>query len=309
VRILFFGTPAFAVASLEALLRGPDEVVGVVSQPDKPRGRGRNPEPPPVAESARAAGLRVFQPPRLHAPDSLESFRALCPDLVVTAAFGRLLRRALLDLPAHGCLNVHASLLPRHRGAAPVTRAILDGDDWTGITVFRLDEGMDTGPLLAQRAERIRANDTTGSLTARLALLGGETLRDACDAIRSGDPRYIPQAEDLATYAPLLSKEDGRLDFAFPADQCERFVRAMTPWPGTTSSAREESLRILELAPLDLLDGGRPHGEVLAVDPFPVIATRPGRVRLLRVQAAGKREMDASEWARGFRLRVGERLG
>ncbi len=309
MRILFLGTPAFAVPSLDALLRGPDEVVGVVSRPDKPRGRGLKPEPPPVVETARAAGLPVFQPVNLHAPEVLDSLRALRPDLAVTAAFGRLLRRSLLDLPAHGCLNVHASLLPRHRGAAPVTRAILDGDAWTGITIFRLDEGMDTGPLLAQRAERIHPDDTTGSLSARLALLGGEVLREACGAIRSGNARFIAQAEELATCAPLLSKEDGRCDFARPADQWDRFVRAMTPWPGATSSVRGESLRILDIALVDLLDGGHPAGDVLALDPYPIVASRPGRVRLLRVQASGKREMDAAEWARGFRLRAGERLG
>ncbi len=309
MRILFLGTPAFAVPSLEALLRGPDTVVGVVSQPDKPRGRGLKPESPPVVETARAAGLPIFQPVKLHAPESLDQLRALAPDLAVTAAFGRLLRRSLLDLPVHGCLNVHASLLPRHRGAAPVTRAILDGDAWTGITVFRLDEGLDTGPLLAQRTERILPDDTAGSLAARLSVLGAGVLREACDAIRSGRERFLPQEEELATYAPLLRKEDGRCDFAHPADLCERFVRAMTPWPGASSSVRGESIRLLKLAPLDLLGSGRPAGEVLALDPLPIVATRPGRVRLLRVQASGKREMDASEWARGFRLQAGERIG
>jgi len=309
VRILFLGTPDFAVPSLEALLRGPDEVVGVVSQPDRPRGRGRKSEPPPVVEAARATGIPVFQPDKLHGSESLDALRALRPDLAVTAAFGRFLRRSLLDLPPHGCLNVHASLLPRHRGAAPITRAILDGDAWTGITIFRLDEGMDTGPLILQRVERILPDDTTGSLTTRLALLGGVALREACDAIRSGHARFLPQAEELATYAPLLSKDDGRCSFDRPADLCERFVRAMFPWPGASARARGEALRLLRVEPLDLIDPARPAGEVVAVDPYPVVAARPGRVRLVRVQAAGKREMDAAEWARGFRLAIGESLG
>ncbi len=308
MRILFLGTPEFAVPSLETLLAGPDSVVGVVSQPDRPRGRGLRREVTPVAGAAREAGVPLFQPEKLHSAEFLEALRALDIDLAVTAAFGRLLRPALISLPRHGCLNVHASLLPRHRGAAPIARAILEGDALTGITIFRLDEGMDTGPLLLQGFEPIRGDDTQATLAERLARLGAELLREACDRIRSGSARFRPQEEEGASYAPTLRKEDGRCDFSRPADQIDRFVRAYHPWPGAFAKVRGTAIRLHRVRPLDRIDSGAPPGTVLGFDPHPVLAARPGRIAIARVQAEGKREMDADAWARGFRLEVGERF-
>lgn len=308
MRIVFFGTPDFAVPSLEALIAGPDEPVAVVSQPDRPRGRGLHPEPTPVARHARAAGLTILQPAKLHSAETLGVLRALAPDLIVTAAFGRILRPLLLEIPKHGCLNVHASLLPRHRGAAPIPRAILDGDSWTGITIFRLDEGMDTGPILLQRSERIHPDDTTASLSARLARIGGEALLEACDRIRGSAARFLPQDGERATYAPMLTKDDGITSFARPPDQLDRLVRAFEPWPGASVPLRGDRLRLARVEPLDFLERPDPPGTVLACDPALIVAVLPGAVRLLRVQAPGKKEMDGSSWARGARLRVGERL-
>jgi methionyl-tRNA formyltransferase len=309
MRILFLGTPEFAVPSLASIIEGPDTVVGVVSQPDRPRGRGLQPLPPPVARLAREHGIEVHQPKRLHTPEMLEALRALKPDLIVTCAFGKILRRSLLDLPPEGCVNVHASLLPRHRGAAPIPRMILDGDPWTGVTIFRMDEGMDTGPILLQRLERMPPDATAGSLTDRLSHLGGLALQDALTRIRSKTARYVPQQEDGVTYAPRLSKEDGRIDWAQPADRLERFVRAMDPWPAAKTEVRGSPLRIASLEPVDLIPGDATPGTILSLDPDPVIAARPGCVRLDRVQAAGKKEMAASAWARGARLRLGESFG
>jgi methionyl-tRNA formyltransferase len=309
MRILFFGTPDFAVPSLRSLIEGPDEVVGVVSQPDRPRGRGLQPLPPPAAHLAREHGIVVHQPKRLHAPEMLDALRALRPDLIVTCAFGKILRSSLLELPPEGCINVHASLLPRHRGAAPIPRAILEGDSWTGITIFRMDEGMDTGPMLLQRLERIPPEATSGTLTERLADLGGLAVREAVEQIRSKTARYIPQADEGITHAPRLSKEDGRIDFAQPADRLERFVRAMDPWPAARTVVRGQPLRIASLAPVDLIPIEAAPGTILSLDSAPLVAARPGRVRLLRVQAAGKKEMEAAAWSRGARLRVGESLG
>jgi methionyl-tRNA formyltransferase len=308
VRILFFGTPAFAVPSLESLLAGSDEVVGVVSQPDKPRGRGLKPEPTPVACCARAAGVPLHQPDRLNDEPFLLRILELEPDLGVTCAFGRILRPALLKIPRLGFLNVHASLLPRHRGASPISRAILEGDSWTGVTIFRLDEGMDTGPVLLQRIERIRPDDTTGALSDRLARLGASALCDACEGIRSGRANYTPQPIEGVTHAPLLRKEDGVISWARPADQIERFVRAMNPWPGASTRFRGQPLKLLDVDLVDLLPPGETPGVLLASDPFPVVAALPGRIRLRRIQPAGRKEMDADSWGRGARLEAGESL-
>ncbi|MBD3160562.1 MAG: methionyl-tRNA formyltransferase, partial [Candidatus Eisenbacteria bacterium] len=264
MRILFFGTPGFAVPALERLLEGPDTVAGVVSQPDRPSGRGLRTEPTPVARRAREAGVPLLQPEKLRAAGTLEELRALRPDLIVTCAFGRILRPSLLELPVHGCLNIHASLLPRHRGAAPVVRSILDGDLWSGITIFRLDEGMDTGPMLLQRMERILPDDTTGSLTDRLALLGGTAIREACDRIREGSATFVPQEEHGATYAPRLRKEEGELSWSRPADQIERFLRAMDPWPGCRTRHAGRPLRVAAVEPLDRIPLEEPPGTILS---------------------------------------------
>ncbi len=308
MRVVFFGTPEFAVPALEALIEGPDEVLAVVSQPDRPQGRGLRSEPTPVARCARERGIRLLQPERLHDPAVLGELRDLSPDLIATAAFGRILRPSLLGIPKEGCLNVHASLLPRQRGAAPIPRVILDGDAWSGITIFRLDEGMDTGPILLQKIEPVRPDDTTARLTARLAELGAEALLEACARMRLGTARFFPQDEDGATYAPMLSKEDGLTTFARPAEHLDRVTRAFDPWPGAHVPMRGALLRLARIEILDFIPRPDPPGTVLAFDPMPVVATLPGRVRLLRVQAPGKREMDGDAWARGVRLAVGDKI-
>jgi methionyl-tRNA formyltransferase len=308
VRVVFLGTPDFAVASLDALLRGPDEVVAVVTQPSRPQGRGLASVPTPVAARAAEAGVPVLAPEKLHTPEVIASLRGFAADLFVTCAYGRILRRSILELPALGSWNVHASLLPRLRGASPIPRAILEGDAWTGVTIFQLDEGMDTGPLLLQKMERIRPDDTTGSLSERLSLLGANALCEACDAIRSGNARLRPQDDAHASHAPILAKEDGLLSWNRPADLIERFVRAMDPLPGATARFRGQPLRIRSARPLDLLPCEAPPGTLVALDPAPTVAALPGRIALAEVQAAGRRAMSAADWARGVRPEIGESL-
>ncbi len=261
-----------------------------------------------MVRRAREAELSIFQPKRLHSSESLDAFRKLDIDLAVTCAFGRILRPSLLELPREGCINVHASLLPRHRGASPIPHTILAGDPWTGITIFRLDEGMDTGPILLQRLMPVAPATTCGTLSDDLAELGGVALAEALSQIRGGKTRYLPQPEEGATYAPRLEKGDGRCNWAQPADRIERFIRAMTPWPGARSVFHRQPIRIAAVEPVDLLPQESEPGTVISLSPSPILAALPGSIRLTRVQPPGKKEMEASAWARGARLDVGMRF-
>jgi methionyl-tRNA formyltransferase len=313
-RIVFMGTPAFAVASLQALLQQ-HTVAGVVTQPDRPAGRGRQVVEPAVKQAARAAGVPIIQPRRLREPEAMAQLRAWAPDVIVVAAFGQILRPEVLDLPPHGCLNVHASLLPRHRGAAPVAAAILAGDAETGITLMRMDAGLDTGPLLAQARLPIAPDDTTQTLTDRLAPLGGQLLAEKLPRYLAGELPAQPQDEAAATYAAQLKKEDGHLDFARPAIELERRVRAFQPWPGAFAWWPEAEppgelrpLKILRAAALDDALDGAPPGTVAATTRGPAVASGEGALLLLEVQPPGKRPMPAADFARGARGFLGARL-
>jgi methionyl-tRNA formyltransferase len=316
VRILFCGTPDFAALALEALLASLHQVVGVVSQPSRPQGRGLRPEDPPAVVRAREAGVPVFQTQRLHAPSTLEELKALTPELIVTAAFGRILKAPLLNLPPRGCWNVHASLLPRHRGASPVTAALLAGDAWTGVTVFKLDEGVDTGPVLLQEMTPIGPEETAGELTDRLARLGGRLLVEALDLEEQG--RLIPRAQPPwgATVSPILTKEDGRIPWDRPADQIHRLVRAVSPWPGAYTFLGGKRLRIHRLRPLHLLEVPDPADPARPAPPGTIVpaaggigvACRPGLALLCEVQSEGKRRQEVKEWLRGNRADIGQRL-
>ncbi len=305
------GTPEFARTVLEGLLEAGEPVVAAVSQPDRPRGRNPRPQPPPVAELARERGIELVQPERLRGnADFLDWLRAHRPDVVAVAAYGKILPAEVLAVPALGCLNVHASLLPRHRGAAPIQHAILAGDETTGVTIMRMDEGLDTGDVLWTRELPIEPGETADRLGTRLAALGAEALVEALGRLRRDGLVPQPQDEDRATYAPRLRKGDGRIDWTRPADYLERQVRAMHPWPGTTTQWNGKPLKILP--PVRVVRGAEPGarpGEVLDVGPPIVVAAGSGALAVQRVQPAGKRPMDAADFVRGYRLRVGEVLG
>jgi methionyl-tRNA formyltransferase len=309
-RIVFMGTPDFAVAILRALTQA-HTVAGVVTQPDRPAGRGRRLEPLPVKQFAVEAGLPVIQPQRLREPEAMAQLEAWAPDLIVVAAFGQILRPAVLDLPARGCLNVHASLLPRHRGAAPIAAAILAGDAETGITIMRMDPGLDTGPILAQRSLAIETTDTSGTLAKRLAPLGATLLVEVIPDYLAGRLLPIPQDGSLATYAPQLKKEDGKLDFTRPAYELERRVRAFAPWPGAYAdwpdpAGGPRTLKVLRAGVLEHRVGTA--GEVVATPQGPAVGTDSGALLLLEVQPPGKRPMPATDFARGARGFIGSRL-
>ena len=302
------GTPSFAVPVLAALIRA-HVVTGVVTQPDRPAGRGRQVVEPAVKQFAREAGLPVIQPRRLREPEALAQLQTWAPDLVVVAAFGQILRPDVLSLPPHGCLNVHASLLPRHRGAAPIAAAILAGDPETGATIMRMDEGLDTGPILAQAHLAIHSDDTSQSLAERLAPLGAALLLDVIPAYLDGRLAPVAQDQSVASYAPQLKKEDGHLDVTRPAVELERRVRAFTPWPGAfvlwsePGSSDARPLKILRASALGerLADAG----EIVDTAQGPAVGCDASALLLLEVQPPGKRAMPARDFARGARGFIG----
>ncbi len=297
-RIVFMGSPDFAVPTLQALAAA-YPVVGVVTQPDKPAGRGRKPTPPPVKRAAEALGIPVIQPRRLRRPEAFDALQAWQPDLIVVAAYGQILRPNVLALPRYGCINVHASLLPRWRGASPIQHAILHGDRETGITIMLMDEGMDTGPILSQQALPIAPDDTAATLSARLADLGARLLLGTLPGYLRGEIRPRPQPEEGVTYAPLLKKADGRLDFGQPAETLARQVRAFNPWPGAFTEWKSQPLKVHRAHAADLPTPGA--GVRLIVEGRPAIGTAEGVLVLDEVQPAGKKPMRGEDFLRGAR--------
>jgi methionyl-tRNA formyltransferase len=308
-RSLFFGTPAFAVPSLEAL-HAVSEVAGVVCQPDKPSGRGMTLAPPPVKVRAGELGLDVVQPTKLKTGDFAAWVRERKVDVALVAAYGRILPKDVLEGPRLGMVNVHASLLPRYRGAAPITWAVVNGETETGITLMVLDEGMDTGAMLEAFPTPIGPDETAGEVSARLATLGGE-------AVTRGLPRYVaggytPRAQDhaKATLAPMLKKEDGVLDFAKPARKVHDHVRGMNPWPGAQTTLRAKLLKVHRTRVSDAARPGAQPGEVILADKSRVlVACGEGAVELVTVQLEGKRAMSAPDLVMGRAIAQGDILG
>jgi methionyl-tRNA formyltransferase len=304
MRVAFMGSPDFAVPSLERLLADGHAVSLVVTQPDRPAGRGQALRPPAVKTAALRAGLALLQPERLADPAILAALRAARPDAIVVVAFGQFLPRAVRELPPQGCLNVHASLLPRYRGAAPIARAIMAGDVETGVTIMRVEARMDAGPTLLRRVCAIHPDDDAGSLHDRLAPLGAEALGTALDLLARGQAAWLPQDEGLATSAPKLTDADCRLDLGRESQRLANQVRGLSPAPGAHLALDGgRRLKVLRAAPRPL--AGLP-GVVLAVeDGALVVGAGGGALALLEVQPQGKRRMAGAEYARGRRLGVG----
>ncbi len=304
MRVLFYGTPRFALPTLDALLAG-HEVVGVVTQPDRPAGRGQRVAPPPVKARATAAGVPVLQPERLRDPAWLEPLRALRAEVAVVVAFGQILPKAVLDAPARGSINVHASLLPRYRGAAPIAWAIIRGETETGITTFQMDEGMDTGAMLRQARTPIRPGETAGELAERLARLGAEVLTETLARLDSITP--TPQRQEEATLAPRLKKSDGHLDWREPARALVGRIHGCNPWPGAVTLAPGGRLLIWRATAVDADPGAPPGTLVGAAEDFRV-AAGAGTVAPIEVQPENRRALAWRDYLRGARLRPGDRL-
>ena len=310
MRVALFGSPTFALPVLDALL-AKHEVALVASQPDKPAGRGNKLTPPPVAIRARELGVRLEQPPRLKRNEGFfELVRSLELDVAITAAYGKILPQILLDIPRHGFLNVHASLLPKYRGAAPIQWALINGETETGISIMQTEAGLDTGPVRLERRLPIDPDDTSLTLFDKLSVLGADTLTDALDKLERGELPSCLQNDAEATVAPLLSKDDGRIRWDETATQLYNRYRGVFAWPGSFTVHDKKPLKIAQLSVVAGMNSSAQPGEVIATFPQGItVQCGAGVVLLESVQPAGKPKMPASSWANGYGVRVGTRLG
>jgi methionyl-tRNA formyltransferase len=319
--LVFMGTPQFALPSLRALVEAGYEILAVYTRPDRPAGRGLRPQPPPVKVLAQELGLPVRQPQSLRRPEAVEELRQLRPEVIVVCAYGEILRRAVLEIPPRGIVNVHPSLLPRHRGPSPIQAAILCGDQETGVTIMLMDEGMDTGPILAQATLPIEPLDTSGTLSEKLSHLAARLLVETLPRWLKGEISPTPQDHSRATVTRLLQKKDGLLDWQLPAHQLWRAVRAYNPWPGAYSYAAGELIFIWRAWPL-AIDSGHPPGTVVPLAREEAAAvpqeagqaafgvqTGRGILAVIEAQRAGRKSLPSHEFLRGMPQLLEQRLG
>ncbi|WP_395717553.1 methionyl-tRNA formyltransferase [Prosthecobacter sp.] len=308
MRVLFIGTGDIGLPSLEWLLSTPKhEVVGVVTQPDKPVGRKQVLTPPQIKVRAQAAGIPVIQPPKIrHAVEELKAFNA---NVAIVVAYGQILSRAVLDVPKFGCLNIHASLLPRHRGAAPIQAAIRDGDAETGVTIMFMDEGLDTGDILLMKRLRIAAEDTGGSLHDKLALQAPAALEEALDLLATGHPPREKQDDAKATHVRKLTRQDGRIDWTCPAIELDRLIRAFTPWPGTFCMLKDTQMKIHRAQAIPEANACPSPGTIVSTNANGIVVScGDGLLNLLEVQIEGGRRLSAADFLRGHPLEAGDVL-
>lgn len=311
MKILFMGTPDFAAEILQGLIDGGHEIVLAVTQPDRPKGRSAKAAPSPVKQCALAHGIPVFQPRRIKAPEAVEELRSFQAQVCIVAAFGQILSQEILDMPPYGCLNVHASLLPRYRGASPIQHAILAGEAVTGVTVMQMDAGLDTGDMLLKRTVPIEKTQDAESLSRKLAEAGKEAILETLRLLPQG--KLIPekQRQEESSYAPLLEKSMGEIDFSKSAEEIDRQIRAMTPWPSAYTQYQGRQLKIWKEEPLagETGSGGAP-GEILETGKdFVTVAAGNGALRILELQIEGKKRMSVRDFLSGVRMQPGERLG
>jgi len=303
MRLVFLGTPAFAVPTLEAMARAGHEVAAVITQPDRPRGRGQHPAPPPVKEAALRLGFPVYQPERVRRPEAVEYLRGMAAEAMVVVGYGQIIPQSVIDLAPKGILNVHASLLPKYRGAGPVQWAIVNGETRTGVTTMRIDAGLDTGDMLLKAETGIGPEEDAIELGKRLAVLGADLLVETLARLDSIVPEKQDPAE--ATWAPLLKKEDGRIDWSLPAQAIHNRVRGLQPWPGAQTWFRGVPLSIWKSR---VAHGNGVPGAILATRPL-VVAAGQGALELLEVQTEGRKRMPAADFVNGHRMHENDRLG
>lgn len=306
--IVFMGTPQIAAVTLEQLIQGPDPVAGVVTQPDRPAGRGQKSIPSPVRRVAENHGIPVVAPEKIRAPEFLKTLMGWRPEIFVVVAYGRILPKTILDLAPYGCLNVHYSLLPKYRGAAPAAWTIINGESTTGVTTMKLVEKMDAGPIYLQEATEVASGETTGSLQAKLTPIGARLLRETLRRLQEGLLMPQEQDESAATFAPILKKEDGLIQWDQPAMMIERRVRGFEPWPGTYSHIGEKLLKIHRVNVVAADTKGSP-GEVMRADAGGLwVATSSGFLGLEEVQLENRKRLSGVDFLRGARIKPGDRL-
>ncbi len=307
IRTVFMGTPDFALDTLQGLIESGVQMVGVYTQPDRPKGRGKKLAAPPVKELALQHEIPVFQPQKLRDEEAVKQLRSLSPDLIVVVAYGQILPQAVLDIPKYGCINVHASLLPRHRGAAPINKAIIDGDPMTGVTTMMMDIGLDTGDMLVKKSLPIHPEETAGQLHDRLAPLGREAMEETLARLCAGTLVREKQDDNLSTYASMMKKEDGLIDWSRDARQIHNLVRGLDPWPSAYTLLDGQTLKV---AKTRCVDGQGEPGQVLEANGDTVIvACGQGALQLGALQLPGKKMLCAADFLRGRGLEKGARLG
>lgn len=303
MKTVFMGTPDFAVGALRRLAEDGHEILAVVTQPDKPQGRKMVLTPPPVKQEALRLGLEVYQPRRVREPECIEYLTRLQPEVIVVAAFGQIIPKAILDLPKYGCLNIHASLLPKYRGAAPIQWAIIDGEKETGVTIMRMDEGLDTGDMLTKKVVLIEDDETGGSLFDKLSQAGAELLSETLTTLAKQDIIGEKQPKDSPTaYAAMIKREDGRIDWERSAVSLERLVRGLSPWPGCATRLHGKQLKVWKTR-VGAAGAGQQPGTVCEVKPDALcVQTGEGVLEILELQLEGKKRMDAATFLRGYKV-------
>ncbi len=310
MKIVYMGTPDFSVGPLKALIEAGHEISLVVCQPDRPKGRSKEPAPCPVKECALEYGLKIFQPERIKRAEAVEELKKYPADVFVVAAFGQILSKEILDMPRFGCLNIHASLLPKYRGAAPIQYAVINGDEKSGVTIMQMDEGIDTGDILLQREVAIDADETGGSLFDKLSVLGSELITEALSALETGSLSPVKQDGSKATHVGMLSKEDGRINWFRSAQEIERLIRGTDPWPGAYTSLHSKVLKIWKAEVADAEEDKGAQGMVVGVDKDSfLVACGKGVLKIKELQIEGRKRMSCADFLRGVRIETGEHLG
>ena len=305
MKVIYMGTPDFSVGALEAIIKAGQEVVLVVTQPDKPKGRGKAMQASPVKECALSHGIEVFQPTKIRESENVEYLRKFGADIFVVAAFGQILPKSILDMPKYGCVNIHASLLPKYRGAAPIQWAVINGDEVTGVTTMLMNEGIDTGDMIAKKQVRLAEDETGGSLFDRLADTGAELIVETMKMLEEGTAEFTPQNSEEATHTSMISKELGSIEWSKPAAEIERLIRGLNPWPSAYTRLKGKTFKIWKAQVVEVSSSDKPGTIIKIGKDELLVQTGEGALSLIEVQLEGKKRMDVASFLRGCQIEEG----